>query len=144
MLDRVYVASIPHTGTRFTIRTLHGWGFVNDYPKVARLTHTHFAESYPEGGRKVEEWIAAGLPVVIPYRSPDLSAASSRKRGEVEHCGVFHLIERWRGSPNVLVFRVDCPEEGRAKEWAALAAFCGVSDPGPVDWTPENEFGGRR
>lgn len=134
MPERMHVVSVPHTGTKFLLRILTKW----------RLDprHVHISTSFPQGEQRARQWQKEGRRIVIPYRAPALCAESCAKRGERDQTDAFPLIHELAALPGVHLFRVDCAPEERESEWAMLADFCGVTDPGPVDWTPENAFNG--
>ena len=120
---KVVVISIPHTGTRWTLRLLQGWG-LGLGPEEAQGAHVT-----KPGWR---ELMASADKVVVPLRDRALSEAGVRRHqqvpcGDTEWATLMSLGERG----DVFYLPIPPTEDGIV----GLANFLGV-DIGPVDWSP--------
>lgn len=125
---RVYVLSVPHTGTHWTIELLERMG--------CEVRHTHCTTV---GGG----WVREGRRVVVPWRDPVLAKISELNRVDrhrngyrypkVRPGGVAAVAELARNAENV--FLIPVPASDAMTE--RLARWLGVEarspDPAPVN-----------
>lgn len=134
---RAVVISCPHTGTRWTLKLLQGWGLglgIEQQAAHVRLTPRKLrGDEYDALGW--EELMESATHVVVPLRERALADASRDRRGQPrstdeEWATMLSLGER----ANVHYLTIP-PTEADVQ---ALADFLGV-EVGPVDWTPEGD-----
>ena len=133
-MERVWVVSVPHTGTHFVLRLLEAMGPWTHPPR-----HTHDVQAVGAG------WVRAGRPVVVPIRPLELARISELNRFEEQkahwhspsypkvRASDFRMVLSWAGLPNVLLFHVN----GDDSQVEQLAAFVGRPVP-PYSWDPVN------
>ena len=139
----ISVVSIPHTGTRFTLRTLGSLGCETRY---ARFFSGPEVNAVMSGRRdrlmRSLEWLDNADRVVVPWRCPRKVATSYMTRDKQPPTDAeFDRLAAYFDRPNVHRFWVGGPDKEAGL--AALAAFVGVS-PQPIDWSPlghEEDFG---
>lgn len=125
----VQIISLRHSGTRWLMRTLESWGLSQQVQHV--LPNTPMAQM---------RGAFFGTPLVMPVRDPCMVAASQLNRWVPDETEGYAVLDQLATLPHAHLVYVDCPESERDAQYQALAAFLGIADPPPADWTHPGAF----